>query len=373
MIRKSLLVSILLLGVAPFMVGAQATPAPTTVDIPTTPAITDIGSLSLGIPGTHDVKKEGLPALVANIYDLALMLAGFLAFASIVYGGIMYLSQPGNHEAQSQAKERIRDAILGLLLLIGLYMVMNIINPDLTNLRFPSLQRLQPPESLLGAPNPNSDPIDTTKPVYACVPDSYLNPLTKIPADDPYVSKCSNTEATVDAICNVAWDPRSWGNLVRYVKELDKDQAGRICAATNPTTEAGQCKTNCSCTQHKASHPGANSCSESPAVQSVVACINKSTQVTLTTTSGNHAGNSCHFGGRTCTDGGHAIDVGINGSRAAGLTLAQSKFIVEQCGTTTNQPVRCRYEDANGTAQVPGDPSVNHIHCNVATASCGCN
>jgi hypothetical protein len=77
--------------------------------------------------------------VVANFYQFALMIGGILAFGVIVYGGVKYAASAGNPSAQGDAKEWIEAALLGLLLLVGAYFVLSVVNPQLLNLNLPSL------------------------------------------------------------------------------------------------------------------------------------------------------------------------------------------------------------------------------------------
>jgi hypothetical protein len=76
---------------------------------------------------------------VKSFYDFALMIGGVLAFGAIVYGGVLYAASMGNPSRQSEGKEWIKSALLGLLLLAGAYLVLYTINPDLVNLSLPTL------------------------------------------------------------------------------------------------------------------------------------------------------------------------------------------------------------------------------------------
>lgn len=80
---------------------------------------------------------------VADIYNIALMLGGFLAFGAIVYGAVLYSIAAGNPSAQHEAKEWITQALVGLMLLFGAYMVLVTIDSDLPNrLALPDLTPL---------------------------------------------------------------------------------------------------------------------------------------------------------------------------------------------------------------------------------------
>jgi len=87
-------------------------------------------NLNLGIPGDEPPEKGPFGA-IGNLYQLALGVSGLLAFGSIVYGAIVYTLAAGNPGGQNEGKEWIKQALLGLLLLVGAYIILNTINPAL--------------------------------------------------------------------------------------------------------------------------------------------------------------------------------------------------------------------------------------------------
>jgi hypothetical protein len=97
--------------------------------------------ISLNIPGGPNAypTSTGPGGFVANFYQFALMIGGVLALGIIVYGGVRYMASAGNPSGQSDAKEWIEAALLGLLLLVGAYFILNVINPQLLNLKLPTL------------------------------------------------------------------------------------------------------------------------------------------------------------------------------------------------------------------------------------------
>jgi hypothetical protein len=76
---------------------------------------------------------------VNNFYKFALLAGGVLAFGAIVYGGIKYTLAAGNPSGQSEGKEWVKGALLGLLLLGGAYLILRTINPELVSLKIPGL------------------------------------------------------------------------------------------------------------------------------------------------------------------------------------------------------------------------------------------
>lgn len=103
------------------------------------------------LPSLGGVTPGESPAsYVRYLFLFGLGLGGILAFAMIVVGGIQYAISAGNASKISDAQGRIRDAILGLLLLLGSYLILKTINPSLVSLR--NLSLIPAP-----APSPSSE------------------------------------------------------------------------------------------------------------------------------------------------------------------------------------------------------------------------
>ncbi len=115
-----------------------------------TPAI-----INPNLPGTESIATGGPLAIIANFYNFALMIGGVLAFGMILYGAVKYMIAAGNPGGQSDAKDQITQALLGLLLLVGAYVVLNTINPALTHPTLPTLKPLPPAPGLSGG-TPNA-------------------------------------------------------------------------------------------------------------------------------------------------------------------------------------------------------------------------
>lgn len=70
-------------------------------------------------------------------YEYGMWIAGILATTMIVIAGFQWLTSGGNSDAIGSAKKKIAGAITGLLLLSLSYVILNTINPYLTELRLP--------------------------------------------------------------------------------------------------------------------------------------------------------------------------------------------------------------------------------------------
>ncbi|MEK7555557.1 MAG: hypothetical protein AAB516_01925 [Patescibacteria group bacterium] len=90
-------------------------------------------------------KGETTPSgLVNRIYIYALSVVGAVAMGVLVYGGILHTISAGNSSKQQDAKEWITGAIWGLALLLGAYLILWTINPDLVSLKDPVITGIFP-------------------------------------------------------------------------------------------------------------------------------------------------------------------------------------------------------------------------------------
>jgi D-alanyl-D-alanine dipeptidase len=129
--------SITLAVASPFFVGAQSSTTSEPYNPPNLPINT-----TLPIPNAKPIsgpQGQGPAGIVANFYSFAFIIAGFLAFVMIVYGGVRYTFSGGSHTAKEEAKDAIKQALLGLGLLLVAYLILRTINPDLTTLKLPTL------------------------------------------------------------------------------------------------------------------------------------------------------------------------------------------------------------------------------------------
>jgi len=97
-------------------------------------------TINTNIPGVTD--KTDPCGAVFGFYTFALMIGGVLAFAAITYGGVKYVLAAGNPSGQSEGKEWVKGALYGLLLLVGAYLVLKLINPDITKCGLKPLPKL---------------------------------------------------------------------------------------------------------------------------------------------------------------------------------------------------------------------------------------
>lgn len=75
--------------------------------------------------------NSGLSVYLSWFFKFALAAAGILATTQIVIAGVQMIASTASEKARSDAKDRISDAVWGLILALGAYLILNTINPDL--------------------------------------------------------------------------------------------------------------------------------------------------------------------------------------------------------------------------------------------------
>lgn len=68
---------------------------------------------------------------IADIYNWSLTIVGIIAFVQILFAGVMILTAAGNATKISEARRKISNAILGIIILFSSWLILNTINPDL--------------------------------------------------------------------------------------------------------------------------------------------------------------------------------------------------------------------------------------------------
>ena len=84
---------------------------------------------AITLPTINDTQNIG--ELISDIYDIAIGIVGFAVFIQFIHAGILYLTAAGNAAGTHHAKEIMQNAVIGALLLLSSYLILNVINPDL--------------------------------------------------------------------------------------------------------------------------------------------------------------------------------------------------------------------------------------------------
>lgn len=88
------------------------------------------------LPNVTASDANNFGSYLSKIYILGIGLAGVLAVLVIVIGGIQYIGSGMSPSGKTDAKDKITNAILGLLLALISWLILNTIDPNLVSLRF---------------------------------------------------------------------------------------------------------------------------------------------------------------------------------------------------------------------------------------------
>src|SRR3990167_5061457 len=81
------------------------------------------------------IDSNSIGKMVGDIYKFVVGLAAIAAVIVMMAGGYTWLFAGGNASKVGEAKSLIGSAVLGLFLALGSYMILYLINPELTKLK----------------------------------------------------------------------------------------------------------------------------------------------------------------------------------------------------------------------------------------------
>lgn len=90
--------------------------------------------LTYAFPGMTSATVADPGAYIYEVFIFALGIVGLAALAFLVYGGIRYILSAGNPSALADAKDRMTAALIGVVLLLSSYLILNTIDPRLLQL-----------------------------------------------------------------------------------------------------------------------------------------------------------------------------------------------------------------------------------------------
>ena len=83
--------------------------------------------------------------LLTTLYVWGLGFVALAAFFMLTWGGVLYMFA-GDRDP-SDAKSKMKNAVYGLLLALGSYLILYTINPDLVNVKITDLPKITAPQS----------------------------------------------------------------------------------------------------------------------------------------------------------------------------------------------------------------------------------
>lgn len=144
-----------------------------------------------------------LTSYIPNLVKLIIQIAGVLAVVMIVLGGVQYLSTDAIG-GKSEGKQKIENAIYGLLLAIGAYVILNTINPGTLQLQLiinPITGSSTPPTATSTPGGGGTWASDATeRAALAAAPDSVS--INKGPCQNIGQSNCTSVTGLRQSIIN---------------------------------------------------------------------------------------------------------------------------------------------------------------------------
>ncbi len=119
---------------------------------------------------------------LTKIYTISVGVAVALAVVMIVYAGIIYATSGDNASKQKEARSQITQAIFGLAILLASYLILRVVNPDLTDLgKWQNLPAQQVPEAVF---LPNNEECQAKRSASASCVAKNCNKIDTSPAEN---------------------------------------------------------------------------------------------------------------------------------------------------------------------------------------------
>lgn len=157
----------------------------------------NIPQVTLEVPIGTAVQVSGIAQYVQIFYQFAVSAVSIIAATMIMYAGISWLTAAGNSQRIGEAKERVIAAISGLIIAMMSFVILNTINPALTELQNPTIQVSAVPTSISDALTAANLPS-----VYS----SYTSPSSS--------SSSSSSSTTSSGACSAESD---WVDIQSYL------------------------------------------------------------------------------------------------------------------------------------------------------------
>jgi hypothetical protein len=95
---------------------------------------------SVEVSGTNNV----ISRYIAAVYNYGIAIVGIIAAVVLIWGGTLWLTAGGNASRVGEAQEWIKAALVGLILALLSFTILQTISPSLVNLSLPTITSVQP-------------------------------------------------------------------------------------------------------------------------------------------------------------------------------------------------------------------------------------
>lgn len=83
--------------------------------------------------GNGLAQDKTLPELIIDVVALLLLFAGAIAVLFVIIGGYFYITAQGNEEQSEKGKKTLINAIIGVIVVIMSYAIINVISNTIAN------------------------------------------------------------------------------------------------------------------------------------------------------------------------------------------------------------------------------------------------
>ncbi len=181
----------------------------------------------LNVPIGSISSVDNLPAYINGIYTWLLPAAALIAVVMMMLGGLQYVMSRGKEKYITKGKDRITNAITGLVILLSIFVILNLVDPRLTvlnSLKLPMMKEV----TLLD--------VDSSCERLGDSDVGYKVDLVTAP------ESCGGTGRISDSSGLVSGAVGSWkeGDLCEYMKCTGADQ-GKVCIADGTAKVCKSC------------------------------------------------------------------------------------------------------------------------------------
>lgn len=97
----------------------------------------------------QSLKETNLPLYLPGIFKFGIGIAVVMAFVMITFGGIQFMTSDAIM-TKSEGRKKIENAIWGLLLVIGAWLILNTINPNILTFKLELIKPDVPEDTIIG-------------------------------------------------------------------------------------------------------------------------------------------------------------------------------------------------------------------------------
>lgn len=98
-------------------------------------------NLQYPVMGNLDINEnQNINDIILWWYQFSIAISGFAAFFMFVMGGFEWTYSAGNPSVISEAQEKIKSAAIGLIIVLSAYLILQLINPELTMFSLPEIE-----------------------------------------------------------------------------------------------------------------------------------------------------------------------------------------------------------------------------------------